>query len=92
MTQRPVAQMTGGSRSIGRAAVLRFAAGCVGRRFLLPLPLRGEAKTERTAAGHPVAGSSPCRRSVADPVAVAALSSDGLRMNSVPSRPWSPRK
>jgi len=72
MTQRPVALVTGGSRGIGRAAVLRFARAGYDVGFCYRSRSDDAAKTERTAAEYG-AGVIAVQADVADPVAVSAF-------------------
>ena len=72
MTQRPVALVTGGSRGIGRAAVLRFARAGYDVGFCYRSRSDDAAKTERTAA-ESGAGVIAVQADVADPVAVSAF-------------------
>jgi 3-oxoacyl-[acyl-carrier protein] reductase len=72
MTQRPVALVTGGSRGIGRAAVLRFARAGYDVGFCYRSRSDDAAKTERTAAEYG-ARVIAVQADVADPAAVSAF-------------------
>jgi 3-oxoacyl-[acyl-carrier protein] reductase len=72
MTQRPVALVTGASRGIGRAAVLRFAQAGYDVAFCYLASSEDAARTEQAAAGFG-AGVIAVRADVADPAAVSAF-------------------
>lgn len=72
MAQRQVALVTGGSRGIGRATVLRFARAGYDVGFCYRDSSADAAKTERAAAGLG-AGVIAVRADVTDPAAVNAF-------------------